>query len=76
MTDAEKRKQADREFYEMCENLRRAHGLHSDPLDAADFTEPAKPVFTRPNYDQQLINESYREQVEMEKAVRMLSIGL
>ena len=77
MTDAEKRKQADREFYEMCESLRRAHGLHSEPLKESDFVEtPRVAATTRPNYDQQLINEAYREQVEMEKAVRMLSIGL
>ena len=79
MTDAEKRRQAEAEFFELCESLRRAHGLPSERYEEKyghrDETTTT-PVFTRPNYDQQLINEAYREQEEMEKAVRMLSIGL
>ncbi len=80
MTDAEKRRQAEAEFFELCESLRRAHGLPSERYEEKyghrDETEVRTPVYTRPNYDQQLINEAYREQVEMEKAVRMLNIGL
>ena len=77
MMDAEKRRKAEKEFYDLCESLRVAHGLHSEPLKETDFIEtPRVTASTRPNYDQQLINEAYREQVEMEKAVRMLSIGL
>ena len=66
----EQRVAAEAEFNKLVEYLRKRHLDEDDTAESVE-SAPVKPVFTKPNHDQQYYNEQYRELQEDTKVRRL-----